>query len=124
MAQKKVAKKDSNKAFSFVDQVLEGFMEIAQVSSKGEIKLKRTDVKGLLEKTFEEAAEKAAGGERIKIPFLGSLGYREIAARKAGKGKNPFTGEEIDIKARPASRKARFSFPKAVKEIFGNKKNW
>ena len=45
-------------------------------------------------------------------------------ARKAGKGKNPFTGEEIMLKARPESRKPRWSFPRMVKETFASKKNW
>jgi nucleoid DNA-binding protein len=47
-----------------------------------------------------------------------------VAARKAGKGINRFTGEEIMVEARPASKKPRWSFPKALKDVFGNKKHW
>ena len=50
--------------------------------------------------------------------------YSEVKARKAGQGVNPFTGEPIQIKARPASRKPRFSFARTAKETFANKKNW
>ena len=41
--------------------------------------------------------------------FLGLAKMRTVnkPATKARKGKNPFTGEEITIKAKPASRKVR-----------------
>ena len=35
-----------------------------------------------------------------------------------------FTGEAIDIKARPASKKPRWSFPRSLKDTFADKKNW
>lgn len=132
MAKKKTAKKASKKTsartssgkFSFLDEVLASIIESAEVTRRGEVKLKRTDVKQALESAFERGAVAAAGGERVKIPFLGTLGFREIKARSAGKGKNPFTGEEIMIKARPASRKPRITFSKLSKEVFGAKKNW
>jgi nucleoid DNA-binding protein len=131
MAKKKTVKKTSKKKtsagsgkFSILDEVLAGVMESAEVTRKGEVKLKRADVKEALESAFEKAAVLAASGERVRMPFIGVLGFREIKARKAGKGKNPFTGEEIQIKARPASRKPRVTFSKASKEVFGAKKNW
>jgi nucleoid DNA-binding protein len=37
-------------------------------------------------------------------------------ATKARKGKNPFTGEEITIKAKPASRKVRIRAMKGLND--------
>ena len=82
------------------------------------------DLKKLIENTFETAAVMAAGGERVRFPVIGALVRKEVKARKAGKGTNPFTGEPMDIKARPASKKPRWSFPRSLKDTFGNKRNW
>ena len=101
-----------------------GLTELADVTRSGEVRLKKADVKRVLEEAFEEAARKAASGERVRIPFLGGLAMREVKPRKAGRGINPFTGEEVAVQARPASRKPRFSFTKAAKEVYADKKNW
>jgi len=127
MAVKKAAKKKTPavpEKFSLVDQVMEGILEVAEVNTKGEIKLKKTDVKRVLEEAFEVGALAAAGGQRVKFPIIGTLSRKEVEARKAGKGTNPFTGEPMVIKARPASKKPRWTFPATVKEIFANKKYW
>ena len=59
------------------------------------------------------------------ISVIRNRGYAVYAkARKAGKGVNPFTGEEMMIKARPATKKPRWSFPRSLKETFANKKFW
>ncbi len=121
---KKTAKTAASGKYSLVEDVLDSIMEVAEVSKKGEIKLKKTDVKNLLEECFQRAAVVATGGEKVRIPFLGNLMFSEVKARKAGKGVNPFTGEPMEIKARPASRKPRFSFARTAKETFANKRNW
>ncbi len=129
----KVAKKTAKKAvkrppagekFVLHDDILEGVLEVAEITRKGELRIKRTDMKRVLDESFERAAIVAASGEKVKLPFLGNLMYSEVKARKAGTGTNPFTGEPMQIKARPASRKPRFSFARTVKETFANKKNW
>jgi nucleoid DNA-binding protein len=119
-----MAKKTAKKKFSFINDVFEGVLGAAEVSKSGTIKLKRTDVKEVLESAFAKGAKLAAGGERVRFPVIGALVRREVKARKAGKGVNPFTGETIDVKARPASKKPRWSFPKTLKETFADKKNW
>lgn len=50
------------------------------------------------------------------IPGLGKAVIRKIKARPARIGRNPMTGEEIKIKAKPAGKKIVFRFAKAVKE--------
>ncbi len=126
---KKTAKKTASKAkavekYSFIDSVLEGVKEVASVNKKGEVVLKKTDLKQVLEASLQEAARRAARGEKIRFPVIGSLMMKEVAARKAGKMLNRFTGEMVDVAARPASRKPRWSFPKSLKDLFADKKNW
>jgi nucleoid DNA-binding protein len=117
MAKKKIK-------FNVVNALHEGILETAQVSRSGEVKIKRTDLKELIEATFTEGAKRAASGERVRFPVIGALVRKDVKARKSGKGKNPFTGEAMTIKARPASKKPRWSFPRSLKTTFAEKKNW
>ncbi|HET9848790.1 MAG TPA: HU family DNA-binding protein [Candidatus Dormibacteraeota bacterium] len=88
-----------------------------QLTKKG-VKVKKSDLNQAIQQTFEAAIAAGARGQRVRFPGIGALAWREVKARKAGKGRNPFTGEEIMLKARPASRKPRWSFPKAVKDAY------
>ncbi|MFZ9595234.1 MAG: HU family DNA-binding protein [Bdellovibrionia bacterium] len=110
--------------YSFVNEIYEGVLKHAQVTKKGEVKIKRADIKACVEAAFNSGAKAAAAGERIRFPVIGALVRKEVKARKAGKGTNPFTGETIDIKPRPASKKPRWSFPRSLKDTFANKRNW
>ena len=67
--------------------------------------------------------KKNAAGE-FTLPGLMKCSVKRKPATKARKGVNPFTGEEMMVAARPASKKPRWSFPKSLKETFANKKNW
>ena len=49
------------------------------------------------------------------VPGLGKLIVRKTPARPARKGRNPATGEEIMISAKPAGRKLVFRVAKAAK---------
>ncbi len=117
MAKKKVK-------YSFINELHENVMKAASVTRKGEIKLKRSDLKAAIETAFNNGAKAAAGGERVRFPIIGTLIRKEVKARKAGKGVNPFTGEAMEIKARPATKKPRWSFPRSLKETFANKRFW
>ncbi|MFL5815034.1 MAG: HU family DNA-binding protein [Bdellovibrionia bacterium] len=120
-----MAKKKTAAKFNIINEIHEGLMKTAQVGRNGAIKLKRSDVKGLIENAFTTAAKRAASGERIRFPVIGALVRKEVAAKKGGvKTTNPFTGEPMVTKARPATKKPRWSFPKTLKETFANKKNW
>jgi DNA-binding protein HU-beta len=55
-------------------------------------------------------------GSKIRIPNLGILQVRVRPARPARKGRNPATGEEIQIKASRASKRVAFRVAKALKE--------
>ena len=110
--------------YSFVNVVFEGLMKCAEVTRKGEVRIKRSNLKACLEQAFEHGAKAAASGERVRFPVIGALVRKEVKARKSGKGVNPFTGEPMEIKARPATKKPRWSFPRGLKETFSNKRNW
>jgi nucleoid DNA-binding protein len=117
-----MAKKKSK--YSFINQLHEAVTKCATVTRSGEVRIKRSDLKNCLEQSFMDGAKAAASGERVRFPVIGSLARKEVKARKAGKGVNPFTGEPMEIKARPASKKPRWSFPRSLKDTFGNKRNW
>ena len=110
--------------FSFINEIHDGLIKVATVSRSGEVKIKRTDIKAVIEGAFMNGSKAAAGGERARFPVIGTLVRKEVKARKSGKGVNPFTGEPMEIKARPASKKPRWSFPRSLKDVFSNKKHW
>jgi nucleoid DNA-binding protein len=117
-----MAKKKSK--FSFINEIYEGILQCAEVNRKGQVRMKRSELKSCLENAFLNGAKAAASGERVRFPVIGALVRKEVKARKAGKGTNPFTGEPMEIKARPASKKPRWSFPRSLKDTFANKRNW
>jgi nucleoid DNA-binding protein len=121
-AKKTTAKKGGK--FSIINELHEAIMAIASASKNGQVKMKRSELKNVLENTFLNGAKIAASGQRVRFPVIGVLARRDVKSRKSGKGVNPFTGEEIMIKARPESKKPRWSFPKTLKETFGDKKHW
>jgi len=55
-------------------------------------------------------------GSRIRIPDLGIFQVRVRPARRARKGRNPATGQEIQIKATKASKRVAFRVAKTLKE--------
>jgi nucleoid DNA-binding protein len=120
---KKMSKKKTGK-YSFINDVYEGVLGCAEVTRKGVIRMKRSEFKAVMETAFLNGVKHAAHGERVRFPVIGALARKEVKARKAGKGTNPFTGEPMDIKARPASKKPRWSFPRSLKDTFSDKKNW
>jgi len=119
-----MAKKTTKKKFSIINELNDELVKAATVTRTGEVRFKRSELKEIVEKTFEKGAKIAASGERVRFPVIGALVRRDVKARKAGKGVNPFTGEPVMVKARPATKKPRWSFPKSLKETFANKRFW
>ncbi|MGE0615554.1 MAG: HU family DNA-binding protein [Bacteriovoracia bacterium] len=114
----------SKKKWSFVNEVFEGVMKHATVTRSGTTRIKRADLRQVIESAFENGAKIAASGERVRFPVIGALVRKDVKARKSGKGVNPFTGEPMTIKARPATKKPRWSFPRTLKDTFANKRFW
>jgi len=93
------------------------FLKDETTTEKGH-KVKKSDLNWAVKDAFQAAITAGARGMRVRFPEIGALAARDVKARKAGKGTNPFTGESIMLKARPASKKPRWSFPKAVREAY------
>ena len=106
---------------SFVGLLHEQLAKATDGKRKGTGKLKRSDVRDAVEEVFQHAVACGASGQRVRFPVIGALAWREVKARRAGMGKNPFTGQPMMIKARPASRKPRWSFPKTVREMYARR---
>ncbi|MEX1030565.1 MAG: HU family DNA-binding protein [Paenibacillaceae bacterium] len=72
--------------------------------------LSKKDVSKAVEAVFGSIAEALHLGEKVQLVGFGNFEVRERSARK---GRNPQTGEEIDI---PASKVPAFKPGKALKE--------
>lgn len=68
-------------------------------------------IKAILDASGTVAAQLLAEGEEVTLPGLGKLKPSERAARI---GRNPKTGEEIQI---PAKVAVKFSAAKALKDV-------
>ena len=68
------------------------------------------------EAVFDSIVDALRAGEGAKVPGFGSFGVSERSARK---GRNPATGESINIKA---SKTVRFKVGKELKEAVNKKK--
>jgi DNA-binding protein HU-beta len=76
----------------------------------------RKEVEQVYEHTLRTIQDAVKGGQKVALTGFGRFTQRVQAARKAGMGKNPFTGETIKIAARPERRLPRFSPAKQFKE--------
>lgn len=65
----------------------------------------------------EVIAEELHGGRPIVIPGIAKVSVTRKAATKARPGRNPFTGEEIMIKAKPARNVVKIRPVKALKDM-------
>ena len=72
--------------------------------------LKNADAKAAVEAVFDAITEAAKNGEGTQLVGFGSF---EVKERPARTGRNPKTGEAIEI---PASKSLTFKAGKAVKE--------
>eukprot|EP00741_Cyanophora_paradoxa_P004369 tig00000796_g4240.t1 len=88
------------------DRLLEEISLRANITKK--------EAKFVLTATLETIAEAVANGEKVTLPGFGSFDAR---VRKARTGRNPRTGETIEI---PETRVPHFSAGKAFKDIVKN----
>jgi DNA-binding protein HU-beta len=73
----------------------------AAVADRAE--LSKTDAKRVLAALEDVVLEQLSNAQRVRIGGLVQLTVRVKPAQKARKGRNPATGEEITIAAKPAS---------------------
>lgn len=81
---------------------------IARVAEVTE--LPKKDVTRVVDAVFQTISETLQKGEKVQLVGFGNFEVRERSARK---GRNPQTGEEIEI---PASKVPAFKPGKALKE--------
>lgn len=105
----------SNKAISQKQSKSQIYAEIAEMTS-----ISKNDVKGVIAaiRNMIERHVKPKGSGEIVIPDLG-IKVRRISkkATKARMGRNPFTGEEIQIAAKPARKSVKVSAMKSLKAL-------
>lgn len=79
----------------------------------------RKDVGAILTEltVIVEGHLKRGGPGKFTLPGMLKMTVKNVPARKARKGINPFTGEPTTFKAKPASRKVRVTALKALKEM-------
>ncbi|OJT57549.1 HU family DNA-binding protein [Bacillus licheniformis] len=70
----------------------------------------KKDVELVVDSTFNAITSALKDGEKVKIHGFGNFEVRERAARK---GRNPQSGEEIEI---PATKAPAFKAAKALKD--------
>ena len=78
--------------------------------------LARKDVKQVTEDLFELISQGVMRGERVAVGKIGKMFIRVRPARPAHPGRNPATGMEIMIPAKPATKVPKFTFSKTFKE--------
>jgi nucleoid DNA-binding protein len=74
---------------------------IAEIADRAEVT--RADAKAVLGALEEVVLEEVSNAEKVKIGNLVQLAVRVRPATKARNGRNPATGEEITIAAKPAA---------------------
>src|SRR5436309_11978613 len=74
---------------------------IAAVADRGD--MSRAEAKRALDALDEVVMEELGNAQKVRIGGLVQLTVRVKPAQKKRKGRNPATGEEIDIAAKPAS---------------------
>lgn len=87
---------------------------VAELEENFELKATKKETTAQLEALVNVVVASVAAGEDVKIPGFGTFGVTERAARE---GRNPQTGETIQIEASKSPKfKAAKAFKDAVKE--------
>lgn len=81
---------------------------VNEVAERSE--LSKKDAAKAVDAVFETVTDTLSKGERVQIIGFGNF---EVRDRKARKGRNPQTGEEIEI---PASKVPAFKAGKALRD--------
>lgn len=84
--------------------------------------LSKKDAELALKGFIETVEDTVANGGKVSLVGFGTFEPRERAATEARKGRNPHTGEEIDIEAKPASKTVGFKVGKEFKDKVKNAK--
>ena len=84
--------------------------ELLAALAKDNPELRAEEVERVVDVFFDEIAERLAGGGRVELRGFGAFSTRE---RQARKGRNPRTGETVDV---PGKRVPYFKPGKEMRE--------
>ena len=76
----------------------------------------KKEVEQVYESIVYLVADSVKKGEKVALTGFGNFTQRVRKARKAGKGRNPFTGEIVMVAARPAMKLPKFGPAKQFKD--------
>jgi nucleoid DNA-binding protein len=124
------AKKAVAKKKAVAEVVVKPLGKVSQPYTKNELMLTLAERADLTKKQINavfsvlgeviEAHVKKAGPGKFTLPGLLKITIKKVPAKKARKGINPFTKEEMVFKAKPASRKVKVTPLKALKAMSDN----
>ena len=89
--------------------------ELVQALAEENPELRPEEVEGLVEVFFDEIAQRLAEGGRVELRGFGAFSTR---AREARTGRNPRTGEAVDV---PAKRVPYFKAGKDMRDRLNEK---
>ena len=114
---KKVIKKPATKTLEKITKPLTKSELFNLISDSVEVN--RKQVVAVFDKLAAVIAMhlKKDGPEKFVLPGMLKIVVRKVPARPARQGKNPFTGETIMFKAKPASKKVKVLALRALKEM-------
>lgn len=87
---------------------------VAFVADKNGVSKK--EMKQIMEDVFDVIRAGMFKGARVPLGTFGKIFVKVKPATSERKGRNPLTGAEITIKAKPATKVPKISFNKAFKE--------
>ncbi|MBX3704151.1 MAG: HU family DNA-binding protein [Steroidobacteraceae bacterium] len=85
----------------------------------GQTDLSKKQVSGVLEALTGQMKKALKGAGVFTLPGVCKMRVVKKPATKAREGVNPFTGEKMMIKAKPASKKVRIRALKNLNEMVG-----
>jgi len=106
-------KKDKKKRSEKQENIFKRHDLVAVVAEK--IALPRTKATGAVDAVLEAITSQLKAGQEVRLVGFGAF---VVGERKAGKGRDPRTGAEIDI---PAAKSVRFRASKALRESVSGK---
>jgi len=126
-AKKKVKKTKKSSTAGAKPVVAGPLSKVSKVYTKGTLLTTLAERTGLARKDvgsvfneltiIVEGHLKRTGPGKFTLPGMLKMTVKNVPAKKARKGTNPFTGEPTIFKAKPASRKVRVTALKALKEM-------
>jgi len=90
---------------------------VAAVAAKTDLSKKQ--VNAVLDSLGDQIRKSLKGNSVFTLPGLCKMRVVKKAATKSREGVNPFTGEKMTIKAKPASKKVRIRALKNLNEMVG-----